>query len=65
MKAKEIDPKVGDLVKVQVLKYNGFQGTIVAIKEGMAKVEVPTYYGNGVPVTVYEDIRYIKIVKRI
>ena len=59
------DTTITSATSGQVLKYNGFQGTIVAIKEGMAKVEVPTYYGNGVPVTVYEDIRYIKIVKRI
>lgn len=51
--------KVGDIVKVNVLKYQGFRGTIVSIDNGMATIEVPTYYGDKEPVIVYQDVRYL------
>lgn len=51
--------KVGDIVKVNVLKYQGFRGTIVSIDDGMATIEVPTYYGDKEPVIVYQDVRYL------
>ena len=51
--------QVGDVVKVNVLKYQGFRGTIVSIDNGIATVEVPTYYGDKEPVIIYQDIRYL------
>ena len=57
--------KVGDIVKVNVLKYQGFRGTIVSIDNGIATVEVPTYYGNRKPIIVYQDIRYLKKVNDV
>jgi hypothetical protein len=51
--------KVGDIVKVNVLKYQGFRGTIVSIDDGMATIEVPTYYGDKDPVIIYQDVRYL------
>ncbi len=54
--------QVGDVVKVNVLKYQGFRGTIISIDNGMATVEVPTYYGNKEPIIVHQDIKYLKKV---
>ena len=51
--------KVGDIVKVNVLKYQGFRGTIVSIDNGIATIEVPTYYGDKEPVIVYQDVEYL------
>ena len=55
--------KIGDKVKVQALKYKNFQGTIIGVENGMAKILVPTYYENKESAIVYEDIRHIKIIK--
>ena len=57
--------QVGDVVKVNVLKYQGFRGTIVSIDNGIATVEVPTYYGNRKLIIVYQDIRYLKKVNDV
>lgn len=51
--------KVGDIVRVNVLKYQGFRGTIVSIDNGIATIEVPTYYGDKEPVIVYQDVEYL------
>lgn len=54
--------KVGDVVKVDVTKYQGFRGTVIAIDNDMATIEVPTYYGNKDTIIVYQDIRFLKKV---
>lgn len=51
--------KVGDVVKVDITKYQGFRGTVIAIDNGIATIEVPTYYGDKEPVIVYQDVRYL------
>ena len=52
--------KIGDKVKVEVLKYKGFRGTVTEIDDkGMATIEVPTYYGTKEPVILYRDVRYL------
>ncbi len=56
--------KIGDIVKVNVLKYKNFRGTVVAIEDGMATVEVPTYYGNKDVITVFQDVRYLKAINK-
>ena len=50
--------KVGDTVRTNVLKYQGFRGKVIGIESGMAKIEVPTYYGSKEPAIVYQDLRY-------
>lgn len=50
--------KVGDTVRANILKYQGFRGKVVGIESGMAKIEIPTYYGNKEPAIIYQDIRY-------
>lgn len=52
--------KIGDKVKVEVLKYKGFRGTVTEIDDnGMATIEVPTYYGAKEPVVLYRDARFL------
>lgn len=52
--------KVGDIVKVNVLKYKNFRGTIIEIKNNIATIEVPTYYGAKEPVVLYRDINFLR-----
>lgn len=52
--------KVGDIVKVNVLKYKNFRGTITEIKNNVATIEVPTYYGKKETVILYRDVRFLR-----
>lgn len=52
--------KVGDIVKVNVLKYKNFRGTVTEIKNNVATIEVPTYYGEKEPVVLYRDVRFLR-----
>ena len=52
--------KVGDIVKVNVLKYKNFRGTVTEIKNNVATIEVPTYYGAKEPVVLYRDINFLR-----
>lgn len=52
--------KVGDIVKVNVLKYKNFRGTIIEIKNNIATIEVPTYYGAKEPVVLYRDVNFLR-----
>lgn len=57
MFTKPVLPKVGEIVKVPVLKYKGFRGIIVNIDNGVAEVHVPTYYGNKEVVVIYKELK--------
>jgi transcription antitermination factor NusG len=60
-KKKEKKPlSIGDIVKVNVMKYKNFRGTIKEIINGMATVEVKCYYADEQYIVVHEDIRYLK-----
>ena len=52
--------KVGDIVKVNVLKYKNFRGTITEIKNNVATIEVSTYYGKKETVILYRDVRFLR-----
>lgn len=52
--------KVGDIVKVNVSKYKNFRGTIIEIKDNVATIEVPTYYGAKEPIVLYKDINFLR-----
>ena len=52
--------KVGDIVKVNVLKYKNFRGTVIEIKNNVATIEVPTYYGAKEPVVLYRDVNFLR-----
>lgn len=52
--------KVGDIVKVNVLKYKNFRGAVTEIKNNVATIEVPTYYGAKEPVVLYRDVRFLR-----
>lgn len=52
--------KVGDIVKVNVLKYKNFRGTVTEIKNNVATIEVPTYYGKKETVILYRDVRFLR-----
>lgn len=52
--------KVGDIVKVNVLKYKNFRGTVTEIKNNVATIEVPTYYGEKETVILYRDVRFLR-----
>lgn len=62
MKEKK-ELKVGDKVKVDISKYKNFRGTIVDIDEnGLAIIEVSTYYGHGEVITAYKNVKELKKV---
>ena len=52
--------KVGDIVKVNVLKYKSFRGTVTEIKNNVATIEVPTYYGTKEPIVLYRDVNFLR-----
>lgn len=52
--------KVGDIVKVNVLKYKNFRGAVTEIKNSVATIEVPTYYGAKEPIVLYRDVRFLR-----
>lgn len=54
--AKKFSIKVGTVVWVKVLKKYNIRGTVVEIKDNVAKIEVPTYYGSTQPLIVYKDV---------
>lgn len=55
---------VGDIVKVNVLKYKNFRGQVIDVKDNIATIEVPTYYGNQEPVIIYRDIKFLKPLRK-
>ena len=63
MSKKNEELKVGDLVKVNVMKYKGFRGTITKIDNGVATVEVKCYYNDQQSVVVHEDVRFLKVAE--
>lgn len=64
-KKKEKKPlDIGDIVKVNVMKYKNFRGTIKEIINGIATVEVKCYYADEQYIVVHEDIRYLKEQKK-
>ncbi len=48
--------KVGDIVFVNILKYQKFRGTIINIENDIATIEVPTHYSNNEVVILYKNI---------
>lgn len=52
--------KVGDIVKVNVLKYKNFRGTVTEITNNVATIKVPTYYGAKEPVVLHRDVRFLR-----
>lgn len=53
--------KIGDKVRIDVFKYKNFRGTIIDINEnGLAIIEVPTYYGTKEPVVLYRDVNFLR-----
>lgn len=59
-KKEDKELKVGDIVKVNVMKYKNFRGTITEIVNGIAKVVVQCYYNDQQNIVVYQDIRFLK-----
>jgi transcription antitermination factor NusG len=59
-KKEDKELKVGDIVKVNVMKYKNFRGTITEIVNGIAKVVVKCYYNDQQNIVVYQDIRFLK-----
>ena len=52
--------KVGDIVKVNILAYKNFRGTVTEIKDNIATIEVPTNYGTKEPVVLYKDVNFLR-----
>ena len=52
--------KVGDIVKVNILKYKNFRGTVTEIKNNVATIEVPTHYGAKEPIILYKDVNSLR-----
>lgn len=66
MRIVEDTIRVGDIVKVNVLRYIGFRGTVVSIEDGVAEVEVPCYYCAGEQsIIVRQDAKDLKPVKKV
>ena len=52
--------KVGDIVKVNVLKYKNFRGVVTEIKNNVATIKVPMHYGTKEPVILYKDVNSLR-----
>lgn len=55
---------IGDIVKVKVGKYMGIRGQIMEIKDCVAMIKVPTYYGNKEPIILYKDVNFLKPLRK-
>lgn len=52
--------EVGDIVKVNILKYKNFRGVVTEIKNNIATIKVPMHYGTKEPIILYEDVNSLR-----
>ncbi len=57
--AKNFSVKVGTNVWIKVLDKYNVRGKVIEIENDIAKIEVPTYYGEKQPMIFYKDVKLL------